>query len=123
MTEFDQIINRPVNLTRQNVFIRDEFKCQYCGKTEKLTIDHVIPKSRAKDFSMSTKQINAWENVTTSCERCNNKKDNKTPKEARMVLANTPKRPGHTVLGFERQQIKEIWKPYLKGRMDLGEKE
>ena len=33
--------------TRRNVFLRDEYRCQYCGNrfhTADLTFDHVVPK-------------------------------------------------------------------------------
>ena len=35
--------------TRFNVFLRDRFGCQYCGRpfpTQELTFDHVVPRSR-----------------------------------------------------------------------------
>src|SRR5687768_16035916 len=35
-----------VNLTRQNIFKRDNFECQYCGTKRELTIDHVIPRAK-----------------------------------------------------------------------------
>ena len=34
---------------RENILVRDEFVCQYCGKkfpADELTLDHVYPKSR-----------------------------------------------------------------------------
>lgn len=115
LTEFDKIMNRPVNLTRQNIFIRDDFICQYCGDNKKLTVDHIIPKSRAKEHFMTMQQINAWENVITCCEPCNIKKDNKTPKEAGIKLMSEPTRPRHTIFGFDGKNIKDTWKPYVKG--------
>ena len=121
LVDFDQIINRPVNLTRQNVFIRDEFTCQYCNRSEKLTIDHIIPKSRAEEFNMTMKEINAWENITTCCEKCNNKKDNKTLTEIGWKLANKPYRPKTSSLSFERKHLKASWKVYLKGKIEIQE--
>ena len=38
-----------MRLTRQNLFERDRHTCQYCGKkfkTEDLTIEHILPRSR-----------------------------------------------------------------------------
>ena len=35
--------NRP---TRSQIYKRDKNSCQYCGATTKLTIDHVIPRSK-----------------------------------------------------------------------------
>ena len=113
LTEFDQIISRPINLTRQNIFIRDDFTCQYCGSTSDLTLDHVIPKSRADEFKMDKKQINSWENITTCCQSCNGTKDNKTPSEAGMILANKPIRPSYSVMGLDKKSRKESWTNYL----------
>lgn len=114
LTEFDKIISRPINLTRQNVFLRDDYTCQYCGVTSDLTLDHIIPKSRAKDFKMTTKDINAWENITTCCKTCNNVKDNKTPEEAGMPLNSKPIRPTYSVLGFDKKSYKDSWDNYLR---------
>ena len=40
-----------VAFTRFNVFLRDHFKCQYCGdkhRASDLTFDHVVPRSRRR---------------------------------------------------------------------------
>lgn len=97
---------KKVVLSRRNVMRRDDFTCQYCGKRSDLTIDHVLPKSRGgKDV---------WENLTTACEKCNVKKGNRTPKEAKMKLASKPYRP--IPITFFRDMnggVQEPWKPYL----------
>lgn len=117
LTEFDQIISKPINLTRQNIFLRDDYECQYCGASSKLTIDHVIPKSRIKEFNLTKQQMNSWENMTTSCQKCNNKKDNKTPKEAGMKLTKKPKRPTHSLIGVQVKKPRPTWDVYLmKGK-------
>lgn len=74
--------------SRNNIFIRDDYTCQYCGKKlnrEELTLDHVYPKSRLGP--------DIWENLVTCCKECNQKKANKTPKEAKMKLLKRPIRP------------------------------
>lgn len=51
---------------RFEVFKRDDFQCQYCGKSSPhivLEIDHIIPKSEGGE--------NNLENLTTSCFNCN----------------------------------------------------
>lgn len=66
---------------RKNVFVRDEYTCQYCGKKfeeHELTLDHVYPKSRFGP--------DIWENIVTCCKECNQFKADKTPKEAGMKL-------------------------------------
>ncbi len=74
---------------RRNVFLRDDFECQYCGVTRpagELTIDHVLPRSRGGRTT--------WENVVTCCRGCNRKKANRLPGECGFVLRSPPKRPG-----------------------------
>jgi 5-methylcytosine-specific restriction endonuclease McrA len=74
-----------VVFTRKNIFLRDNYTCQYCGKTGNLTIDHVIPKSKGGE--------DVWENVVACCVRCNNKKGDRMPEEEGMKLMGTPYRP------------------------------
>jgi 5-methylcytosine-specific restriction endonuclease McrA len=69
---------KKVPLSRQNIFRRDGHKCGYCESTKDLTLDHIYPKSRGGG--------NTWKNLVTCCKSCNNKKDNRTPKEAGMDL-------------------------------------
>lgn len=83
-----------VKFSRYNVFYRDEWTCQYCyekKKTEELTFDHVIPKSRRTPDSGKS-----WENIVTACWKCNGKKGNKTPDEAGMKLLKKPVKPSWT---------------------------
>jgi 5-methylcytosine-specific restriction endonuclease McrA len=47
------------------------------GVTE-LTLDHILPRSRGGDTSPV--------NIVTACIKCNNRKGNRTPDEARMPL-------------------------------------
>ena len=73
----NRYVNAPykgVSLTRQNVFKRDNFECQYCGTRRDLTLDHMIPSSRGG--------AHTWTNLVTACKRCNAKKGDFTPEEA-----------------------------------------
>jgi len=66
---------------RQRIYMRDKFRCQYCGDRKgvtELTLDHIFPRSRGGD--------NSPLNVVTACMTCNNRKSNRTPEEARMPL-------------------------------------
>ena len=75
-----------VPYSKRNVFIRDGFTCCYCScKPGKLTIEHVVPKDQG---GKST-----WENTVAACQPCNNKKENRTPSEARMYLKKQPHAP------------------------------
>jgi 5-methylcytosine-specific restriction endonuclease McrA len=98
-----------VMLTRQNVFKRDSHQCQYCGITEDLTLDHVLPKSRGGKTS--------WDNLTTACKRCNSRKGDFTPDEANMKLRIKPYKPSFIV--FLRDfsgAIEQSWIPFLSKR-------
>ena len=121
LTSFDKIMEYTLHLTRQNVFSRDNYICQYCRSQmtrEQLTIDHVVPRSRKAEFKMSPQEINSWENVVTSCQICNSTKNNRTPEEAGMPLLKTPTKPIEGVRGLQRREIKPSWKLYL----NIGEK-
>lgn len=74
LTRYHKIPNR-AKFSRRNLFIRDDYKCQYCGDTfhpDKLSIDHVIPRSRGGRLS--------WVNCVSACTPCNSRKGNKMQK-------------------------------------------
>lgn len=83
----------PVN--RREVLRRDLHSCQYCGSKKKLTLDHVIPRSKGGKHS--------WDNVVTACERCNAKKGDRTPQQAGMTLRSRPQAPPHPAVAFAEQ--------------------
>jgi 5-methylcytosine-specific restriction endonuclease McrA len=83
----------PVN--RREVLKRDNHTCQYCGSTKRLTLDHVIPRSKGGQHS--------WDNVVTACERCNSIKSDRLPHEAGMILKTKPKAPIHPAVAFAEQ--------------------
>lgn len=73
-------------LSRLEVFSRDQYTCQYCGRqTKELTLDHVIPRRRGGQHS--------WDNVVSACIPCNRRKGGRTPDEARMRLLRQPRPP------------------------------
>jgi 5-methylcytosine-specific restriction endonuclease McrA len=77
-----------IKLTKKNVFQRDSYICQYCGKSfppSKLTVDHLIPRSRGG--------ATCWENVVTACKNCNIKKGDRLPQEVNMHPIKKPVRP------------------------------
>lgn len=67
-----------VAFTRFNLFLRDEFCCQYCGARGDLTFDHVVPRSKGG--------VTSWENVVAACSPCNLKKANKSLRASGMQL-------------------------------------
>lgn len=78
--------------SRENVYMRDDHRCQYCGKkrpARELTFDHVQPKSRGGNTN--------WKNIVSACKPCNRKKADRTPREASMTLLSEPKMPNMTL--------------------------
>lgn len=113
--------NQSLIFSRKNIFLRDNYMCQYCGKqcdANNLTYDHVIPKSRWNNNGMSP---TCWTNIVTACVQCNRKKGNKTPKQANMPLINIPIKPTKSPkylpiahhLHKMRIDIPSEWKIYL----------
>ncbi|MBE7210151.1 MAG: HNH endonuclease [Gluconacetobacter diazotrophicus] len=77
-----------VAFTRYHVFLRDEFRCQYCQaelSAKELTFDHVVPRCRGGQTS--------WSNVVTCCQRDNLRKGSHSLKESGMVLLRKPFEP------------------------------
>jgi len=95
--------SRTIRASRPRVYKRDHYQCVYCGSNKDLTLDHVIPKSRGGG--------NEWTNLVTSCFKCNLKKGNKTPEEARMAMRQKPFMP--TLVG-ENPKLQTIWNEYQK---------
>lgn len=77
-----------VRFSRHNVFVRDNWTCQYCGRQlprRMLNLDHVLPRSKGGKTG--------WENVVACCLPCNMKKGDKLPNEAGMRLLQIPSQP------------------------------
>ena len=93
---------KTVPFTRSNLFLRDEFTCQYCVssfKVEHLTFDHVIPRSRGGKTT--------WDNVVTSCRRCNTFKGNKLINKISLKLNKKPYVPNN----YELKEIGKLFPP------------
>lgn len=86
-------------VSRREVLRRDKHTCQYCGNTKQLTLDHVVPVSKGGK--------NTWDNIVTACEKCNNRKGNRTPQQAGMILHTKPKAPVHPIVAFAEQFWRE----------------
>lgn len=85
---YDRRPRGDVRLNRRNLFLRDDHRCQYCGRkypSSELSVDHVIPRSRGG--------TTCWENVVCACVRCNVRKGGRTPREAGLRLIAPPRRP------------------------------
>ena len=107
---YDRLPIREMKFNRQNLFERDGFKCQYCNKifqVQELNLDHVIPRDRGGQTS--------WENVVTSCIRCNSRKGNRLPHEAGMRLVRRPQKPRWRpfVSSIDEDECDESWIQFM----------
>ena len=96
--------------TRFNVFLRDEFRCQYCGSQEELTFDHVNPRRMGG--------LTCWENIVTACSSCNLAKGGRTPRQAGLLLKREPFKPTSHHLQeigrrFPPRQLHPTWQDFL----------
>ena len=97
--------------SKRNLFMRDQYICQYCGleyETNELTLDHVIPRSKGGESS--------WENTVTCCKKCNEKKGDHLPGEVEMNLLKKPRAPffiSSLRLAKIPSELKESWRRYL----------
>ena len=108
-----------IPFSRVNIYARDNHRCQYCGESfpvSELTFDHVVPVSQGgrKD----------WENIVTSCIRCNRRKGGRTPSEAGMRVIRSPHRPTRPPivrLTLGLRDTPESWRDYLYWNIELDD--
>lgn len=110
LNDYAHVPAKEVKFNRQNVFDRDDFTCQYCGKKSHesgLNLDHVIPRDRGGKTS--------WENIVTSCISCNTKKANRLPHQAGMHLKKKPNQPKWRTFASEISgaEAEEGWDYFL----------
>ena len=99
-------------LSRRGVFLRDGGQCQYCGQAAE-NVDHVVPRSRGG--------LHEWENVVAACRRCNSRKEDRTPDEARMTLRRRPYAPKAAFwLVVAVGGVDPAWKGYLGDAFATG---
>ena len=99
--------------TRFNVFLRDNFVCQYCHQkfsANELTFDHLVPRCLNGQTS--------WSNVVSACTTCNLKKGRRLLKFTDMKLLKDPICPSSIKLqnngrNFPPNFLHDSWRDYL----------
>lgn len=108
-----KMVQRPrprVKLTRREIFRRDNYTCQYCGRRSgEMTVDHVLPRH------LGGKHI--WTNVVTACPACNHQKGGRRLGESGMKLIRLPQEPPSSALYIFGRHLTENmdWEPYIRG--------
>lgn len=123
LAEYDQVVHSPtielripsvvvlrdyvkpqtkVAFTRFNLFLRDGFRCQYCGSTGDLTFDHVVPRAAGG--------ITSWQNVVAACSPCNLRKGSHSLRRSGLHLTKPPRQP-------EAEQLRDMGRKFRPNLM------
>ena len=109
----NRMVHRPhpvVKLARREIFRRDNWRCQYCGRFfHNLTVDHVIPRHLGGEH--------VWTNLVAACPHCNHRKGGRTIDQAPMHLLRTPSMPpaSATYLFAHHLHENQEWIPFVTG--------
>jgi 5-methylcytosine-specific restriction endonuclease McrA len=101
--------NTSVRFSKTNVYLRDQYSCQYCGtgvNNNTATMDHVTPLSKGGKTN--------WENIVTACSPCNTAKSDR----GHMKPKYAPYKPGYYELVRKRKMLPfnirhESWPKWL----------
>jgi len=109
-TEFNGMPSRIAVYSKRLICQRDDWTCMYCGvpvNQDTFSIDHIVPRAQG---GRST-----FENTVCACRRCNSKKADRTPKQAKMNLRCQPTEPKINPIKakFSRVQLENEWKQYV----------
>lgn len=111
-------MKRGVKFSRVNVYTRDGFCCQYCGRKftmKALSYDHVVPRKSGGKTE--------WDNIVTACKQCNNLKADRTCEESGMWPLNEPRRPKSLAITGPVTSLADApaeWQGFCAGIIDLG---
>lgn len=110
LLRYERVPRNSVKFNRRNIFLRDEYVCQYCGRrysAHRLSLDHVLPKSRGGPTT--------WDNIVCCCLDCNVRKGGRTPHEAGMKLIRAPRKPARNPILFQHLRSRKYasWKTFF----------
>lgn len=109
LEEYEGVGEKSVVFSRKNLFKRDRYTCQYCGKQpgpEELTVDHIVPRSKGG--------ISSWTNCVLACVECNKKKADLPLEKCGLKLRKVPKKPSWKMLArISPHQRMQSWDSFL----------
>lgn len=92
--------NKRIPFSKQSIFTRDNYVCQYCGKelhSKNATVDHVLPSSKGGK--------NSFLNCVTACKPCNSWKGDQLLSQTSMQLAKTPTHPSFSEFMYMKMKV------------------
>ena len=108
---------QPIKFSRQNIYLRDNFRCQYCRarvSSQDINLDHVIPRALGGKTT--------WENIVTCCIPCNVLKGGHTPEAVGLQLVHRPVKPDRlpgVAIIINMQNAPDSWRDYLYWNVEL----
>jgi len=116
LRRYHALPNNTPAMSRRNVYIRDNFKCQYCMNqfsAKDLTLDHVVPRSKGGRLT--------WTNTVAACSPCNYRKGQTSLEDLprlNMRLKNMPQAPSyfelqHKAKNYKRATVHPDWDLYI----------
>ena len=105
LKQYQKTVNKIPVMSRRNVYIRDGFRCQYCGDPfpiNALSLDHVVPRSKGGKLT--------WTNTVSACLSCNYRKGQTQPEDLGkigMKLRSLPRAPSSSELQFKAKAFKK----------------
>lgn len=114
LAKYGKVPQRRPKLSKRNIWLRDNYTCQYTGKKIKKNegnIDHIIPKSKGGKTD--------WSNLVIACKEINQLKADRTPEQAGLRLIKPPADPGtHPVSEFINNPFNVTeWEIFLKKKL------
>jgi len=105
LKHYQKVVNKVPVMSRRNVYIRDGFRCQYCGDQfpiNALSLDHVVPRAKGGKLT--------WTNTVSACLSCNYRKGQTSPEDLGkigMKLRSLPRAPSSSELQFKAKAFKK----------------
>ena len=136
LTEFDRLPSAAVTFSRRNVFKRDRFTCQYCGRQGRSQFGNgdgagqsdSNSGGRSRDLRRPLGDVeltidhvvpraqggeSSWTNCVLACLECNRRKADRTPEQAQVRLRKQPVRPTWKPLYSEHAARMESWSKFI----------
>ncbi len=138
LTDFDRLPSAAVTFSRRNVFKRDRFTCQYCGRQGRSHPGNGYEAGGMETISTARSTRNrprrqlggdeltidhvvpraqggesSWTNCVLACLECNKRKADRTPEQAKVRLRKEPVRPTWKPVYSEHASRMESWSKFI----------
>jgi 5-methylcytosine-specific restriction endonuclease McrA len=138
LTDYDRLPAAAVTFSRRNIFKRDRYTCQYCGRQGRSQLGEILGSGgdRSSDSAHDTRNRprrqpgaeeltidhvvpraqggeSRWDNCVLACLECNKRKADRTPEQAKMRLKRKPVQPKWNPLYAAHNLRIDCWSKFL----------